>query len=113
MKNCTIQITTSLTPSQVYNENGSLMGSKWQNCETEASAWWLLKLARKRKSWKPFTQNDIDELYQKKFPKEHFWFNKLTEDGDIVKIGNYYHFTDYFIIECNKLLNSCKLISGC
>lgn len=97
-------ITTLLTPKQVYKENGSLMASKWQNSETEASAWWLLKFAVKRGNWNPFTLDEIHELYHK-YHKEEFWFNRLTSMGDIVKIGDKYYFTDYFIIECNKLMS--------
>ncbi len=96
-----MSITTSIKPGDLKLDKWEqLMGSKWQNVETEISAYWLIRLAQKNRSWRDFTKKEIDDL-----SKHDFWFNRLTIMGDIIPNANEtYSFTDYFIIECKRLL---------
>lgn len=59
------------------------MGTIWQNMETEISANWLVRFAQQRDSWTPFTIEELEEFYHKKWPNESFLFNKLPLDGHI------------------------------
>lgn len=121
-------ITTILLPKDlpVVTNRTDLYDSRWQNTESEASANFLMRFAQQRGNWDPFTKVEIDA-----FSKHDFWFNKLTTYGDIVVEKVYkirklkepklvegdlftnefyweiarYHFTDSFIIECQRLLS--------
>jgi hypothetical protein len=85
------KITTSIKPSDFKGKIEGFWSTKWQNSETEASAWWLLQYAIKQNSWEPFDKKEIDA-----FSKHDFWFNRLTTCGDIVVI-------DYFKIKIKKV----------
>lgn len=56
--------------------------SVWQHSETEASAYWLIKLAKERGGWFPFTMKELNKLYHAKYPNHDFKFNRLTGNRD-------------------------------
>lgn len=100
-------ITTSITPDSLKLGVYSLMGSKWQNSETESSVYWLIKLAQKNNSWRNFIKEEIDTICN-----HDFRFNYTIPCGDIlVNIDGSYSFTDSFIIECKKLLTAKYLFN--
>lgn len=86
------------------------------HAETEISAYWLLKLAKERGSWRPFTREDIEKIYHVKY-QEDFHFNRLVETGSgySIRTGRYdvgggwiyydeemkrYYFTVDFVLRC-------------
>lgn len=72
----------AIRPDQI-DASRSFMETIWQNMETEISANWLVRFAQDRNSWKPFTVAELEEFYHKKWPDEHFHFNKLRRTGHI------------------------------
>lgn len=112
-------VTVDIKPEDIDVSKGSgqLMDSIWQNMETEASAYYLVKLAQKNGSWRDFTKKEIDKI-----AKEDFWFNKLrrwpfdisNEPYDYITFepktnmiksfaGGVFSFTDKFINEVYRL----------
>lgn len=115
-------LTTAIQPKDIDIKSHILMGSIWKNSETENSAYWLVKLAQKNKSWRDFTKKEIDKLCGK-----DFWFNGLAwgyitqncetinvqcdevvndtryTSKEIKGIASSYSFTDKFIEEVYRL----------
>ena len=93
--------TTSIRISNKEVKGSMFMASKWQNVETEASAYWLYKFAQSRGGWHDFTKQEIDA-----FSKHDFWFNKLIPYGDIKEKKIY----DIILVDCEerKLMDSEK-----
>ncbi len=72
------------------------------NVETEASAQWIVKLCQQSKSWKPFTAEEIEQLYRTS-KRVNFVFNRLVhgEHGFVVLGGDgKYRVTHEFICRC-------------
>ena len=106
-------VTVKIKPSDINVENG-FMASIFQNAETEASMYFLVKMAQQNGSWRNFTKAEIDNV-----AGEDFWWNYLkrhpfnhqpNEDKDdyilyVTKDGMHmeYEFTDKFINECYRL----------
>jgi hypothetical protein len=101
-----MSITTSLLPKHI--KHISFSGNGWR-IETNASIYFLLKMAKKNKSWRDFTKKEIDEV-----AKEDFWFNDLGEAwinrntkstkyrGTTTEKISSYSFTDKFILMCKE-----------
>ena len=70
------------------------------NCETEISANYIVRLCIQKGGWIPFTQEEIEELYQR-FGYKNFWFNRLLDDNFIIlDKDNKYHITKEFSSIC-------------
>ena len=81
----------------------NFMGTIWQNMETEISANWLVRFAQGRKSWRPFTVEELEEFYHRKWPNERFHFNKLRGYGN-----------DYIVdTTCGKLAFTTEFVAAC
>lgn len=87
----------------------------FENDETETSAYWLVKMAMEHGDWRPFTQEDINRVYQRKFAKSSFTFNALLGriqgfdrpgerylwgGGWIVEQDGKFFFTEEFVLRC-------------
>lgn len=119
-----MSITTTIQPKDISLRK-TFFGSIWRNRVTEAAAYSLVKLAKKNRSWRDFTKEEINKI-----AGEDFWFNYLVggeypsiiENVDIIvlerepfmKNGCLYHekveeittffsFTDKFIEEVYRL----------
>lgn len=81
--------------------------SAFGNTETEISAKWIVSYLRQRgEGWVPFTYEEINTFYAKKF-QDSFSFNQLTnpsiEAGGswvVLKEDKKYYVTDDFVARC-------------
>ncbi|MCX6791557.1 MAG: hypothetical protein NT149_00780 [Candidatus Gottesmanbacteria bacterium] len=51
------------------------------NTETEISAGYIIRLCQEKDSWKPFTAEEIEEIYHRVSSHEGFSFNQLVDQG--------------------------------
>jgi hypothetical protein len=71
------------------------------NMETEISANWLVRMAQLHGSWRPFTRDEIQNLYAQKFPHGRYSFNHLLGEYSNFSIvsGTSYHRLDVIVEE--------------
>lgn len=69
------------------------------HCETEISAKWIVKFQQKYCKWKPFSDEEIEEFYNKSGYK-NFYFNNLIRDGYIIHHDGFNYVTLGFIARC-------------
>lgn len=105
-----------------YKKGFKHLFNAFDNSETETSAAWLVEMAQKHGSWRPFSREEIEAVYHEHF-EEDFRFNRLIRqgrgfyimegyrdegggwivcDGDESKPGAMFHFTDDFVERCFK-----------
>ena len=88
----------------IHPNNINIEERLWEafnDCETEASAYWIIKLCQQKNGWFDFTHEEINNLYEKAEYKE-FLFNRLITDGYIIKYKNTYKITSTFVFKCAK-----------
>ena len=61
------------------NATGDPFWGAFDHLETEISAKWVVALCQKLDGWKPFSYEQIQELYHRRFPNENFSFNRLVD----------------------------------
>lgn len=103
------------SPEDIPADREHLWGA-FGNHETEVSAHWLVKFARERGSWQPFTRRDIEGFYRASGMRDGFTFNRLIEPGTgygrpgeryragggwIVERDRLLHFTTEFVLRCH------------
>lgn len=97
-------ISESIPPSAI--DTSKHLWNAFDNTETEISALWIVRLCQERGSWIPFSVQDVEEVYHRKFPGKVFHLNRLTDgraDGPwIIKEGDMYTVSDDFIYRCYK-----------
>ena len=103
----------------------------FENSETEASAYWIVKLSQKLGGWIPFTEEQIEAVYKEAGHHHGFLFNRLVNpemvppslarafaghvDPLIPKGGGWivlgddkkYYVTDEFVSRCFKSSPVC------
>lgn len=82
------------------NATGHLWDAFGKN-ETEISAGYIVRLCQQNGSWRPFTENELEEFYSKSGHKG-FHFNGLDSRGLIVLTDYKYYVTHEFITNCFK-----------
>lgn len=76
---------TPITPNHINTKNH--FWDSFGHNETEISANWIVRFCQERgEGWQPFSREDIDEFYQRKYPGKRFGFNRLLG-------GSYKHMT--------------------
>jgi hypothetical protein len=93
----------------------------FEHSETEASAYYLLRMAYRRGNWAPFTKADVEAVYG---AQDGYTFNRLIDPGIgyglpgeryesgggwIVKKDGLYYFTEEFIDRCYLSVGGDKL----
>ncbi len=66
-----------------YNNGFQHLFGAFDNMETENSAYWVIKLCQRLGTWGPFSEEQIQELYQKKFPHGRYGFNRLVDPQSV------------------------------
>lgn len=89
-----------IKPEHINAEPGVHFWDSFGNQETEISAKWLVKLAQDNGSWKPFTGSEIEDFYHKTAGYVNFSFNRLLDQGYILKEGDTYFYTKEFVGKC-------------
>ncbi|RTL06385.1 hypothetical protein EKK58_05390 [Candidatus Dependentiae bacterium] len=83
---------------------------------SEVSARWVVLLMQERGSWQPFSQEDIDAYYRRRYPGYSFYFNQLVdiqygsigektlEGGGWIVLGEdgLYRVTEWFVQNCYR-----------
>ena len=82
------------------------------NCETEISAWWIVKFCQARNSWAPFFYDELNSFYTANGYKGRFWFNRLTQEDFVQEKDGFYHITHRFVCRCYEASPKGEMSNG-
>lgn len=73
----------------------------FENYEAEVAANYIVRLCQERKGWYPFTENEIEALYNR-FGHQRLSLVSLVDNGYIIEEEGKYHITLDFVLRCYK-----------
>jgi len=82
------------------------------NFETEVSALYIVLLCREMGGWKPFSMEQIEEVYRRAGHRDGFLFNYLLPIFVMRGEDDLYRVTDEFILRCYKASSNCGRKNG-
>jgi hypothetical protein len=72
----------------------------FNNTETEVSARWIVMMCQRSNCWSPFSDEDIETFYRQNSRFRNFYFNRLHDQGYIIKKDGLNYITHEFICKC-------------
>jgi hypothetical protein len=82
--------------------------------EKAISARWIVRLCQMHGSWRPFTWDELSNLYATRGPNDGFWFNGLDKEGFVVKgEDGHYRVSAAFVRACyHSSLKTAKALAA-